>query len=127
MTPSKPSTKHKSAQWIERPATSSDEALLGKGTRIYRKQMPFGGVLQCFVTPDNVDGWHLSLSHVMVNDQGTPRPGRLPTYGELKEARYRFCPPEVTMAQLFPPTEEFVNIHETTLHLWQVPGETGHG
>lgn len=53
---------------------------------------------------------HMSISHQT----------RLPTYEEMKTARYRFCPPDVTMAQLFPPMSEFVNVHPFCLHLWQV-------
>jgi hypothetical protein len=55
-------------------------------------------------------GWHLSISH----------PRRLPTYAEMKRARYQFLPNNVDMAQLFPPTEEFVNLHERCLHLWEI-------
>lgn len=56
------------------------------------------------------DGWHLSISHS----------ARYPTWDEIKDARYQFCPNEVTMAMLLPPIEQYVNIHERTFHLWQV-------
>jgi hypothetical protein len=64
-------------------------------------------------------GWHLSISH------RTPLlvPGRYPVWDEIKEARYLFMPPDITMAQLLPPVDEFVNIHETTFHLWEVPND----
>jgi hypothetical protein len=60
----------------------------------------------------SIDGgrWHMSIS---TNH-------RLPTYEELKSARYKYLPDDITMAQLFPPKAEFVNIHNYTLHLWEI-------
>lgn len=57
--------------------------------------------------------WHLSIGN----------PERLPTYEELKEARYKFLPDDIYMAQIFPPTKEFVNVHKFVLHLWQIDKE----
>lgn len=54
--------------------------------------------------------WHISTSH----------PKRLPSYEEIKHARYELIPNEVTMAQIFPPKEEFVNVHEYCLHLYEI-------
>lgn len=45
---------------------------------------------------------------------------RLPSYEEIKHARYELIPNEVTMAQIFPPKEEFVNVHEYCLHLYEI-------
>lgn len=56
------------------------------------------------------DKWHLSMS----------TPHRLPKYAEMKHARYSYLPDEVTMAQLFPPMDEFVNLQKYTLHLWEI-------
>ena len=56
--------------------------------------------------------WHLSISHK----------SRLPSYKELKEARYQLTPDDVIMAQLFPPQDQFVNAMETCLHLWEIEG-----
>lgn len=67
------------------------------------------------------EGWHLSMSHRL--NTNPPVPGRYPTWDEIKEARYLLCPPEITMAQLLPPADLFVNVHETTFHLWEVPEE----
>lgn len=60
----------------------------------------------------SIDGGlhHVSISHK----------GRLPNYKEIKEARYQLCPNDVTMAQIFPPKEEFVNLHPNCLHLWEI-------
>lgn len=44
-------------------------------------------------------------------------------YYELKELRYEFMPDNMTVAQIFPRRESFVNIHENCFHLWQLrPG-----
>ena len=59
--------------------------------------------------------WHMSISH----------PSRYPTWDEIKEARYKYTPNEVTMAMLLPPKEEYVNVHPNCFHLWEVKkGET---
>ena len=62
-----------------------------------------------FVNLEN-GGWHLSAScnHVI-------------GYYELKEIRYNFLPNSIYAAQIFPPREEFVNIHENCYHLYQIP------
>jgi len=57
--------------------------------------------------------WHLSISTERCS----------PSYKEIKEARYRYIPNEVTMAQIFPPKEEFVNLHPFCHHLWEIRGE----
>jgi hypothetical protein len=54
--------------------------------------------------------YHLSIS----------TPNASPSYHEIKAARYQFIPNNVVMAQLFPPVEEFVNIHPFCHHLWQI-------
>ena len=56
------------------------------------------------------EGWHLSISH----------PTRLPTWDEIKDARYRFLPDRITVAQLLPPRKEWTNIHDFCLHLWEI-------
>lgn len=61
-------------------------------------------------------GFHLSISHRTNN----LKPGRYPTWDEIIDARYRFCPPEATMAMLLPPKAEYVNLHETCFHLWEI-------
>ena len=54
--------------------------------------------------------WHLSIS----------TPHCSPSYKEIKEARYRFIPNKVVMAQIFPPKEEFVNLHPYCHHLFEI-------
>lgn len=60
--------------------------------------------------------WHLSISHR--RDDLTP--GRYPTWDEIRDARDQFIPDEVTVALLLPPKAEYVNVHRTTFHLWEV-------
>jgi hypothetical protein len=69
--------------------------------------------------------WHLSISHrssLLVGINGNPLPGRIPTWDEIKDARYRFCPDEVYMAMILPPKAEYVNLHPTTMHLHEIEG-----
>lgn len=54
--------------------------------------------------------YHLSIS----------TPNALPSYKEMKEARYRYLPDDIYMAEIFPPRDEFVNLHPYVRHLWQV-------
>lgn len=41
-------------------------------------------------------------------------------YYELKELRYTFLPNRIEVAQIFPPREEFVNLAENCLHLYEI-------
>jgi hypothetical protein len=66
---------------------------------------------RCNIIVSIDDGlWHLSIS---THDCS-------PSYNEIKEARYKYIPDDVTMAQLFPPKSEFVNIHPYCHHLWEI-------
>lgn len=82
----------------------------------YQKEVA-DGHLSVLVGPEP-EGFHLSISH-RTNEQ-PPKPGRYPTWDEIVEARYEFCPPQMTMAMLLPPKEEYVNVHATTFHLWEM-------
>lgn len=60
------------------------------------------------VTKDN-DKWHLSVS------------AKYPLgYQQIKEVRYLFLPNDMEVAQIFPPREEFVNLHTTCYHLFEL-------
>lgn len=48
---------------------------------------------------------------------------RNPAYQEVKEARYELMPDAKYVAQIFPPQDEFVNIHEGCFHLWELAPE----
>lgn len=54
--------------------------------------------------------WHLSISH----------PTRYPTWDEIKGARYKLMPKEITVAMMLPPPEQYVNVHENCFHLHEV-------
>lgn len=62
--------------------------------------------------------WHLSISHR--TNAHPPLPGRYPHWDEIVEARYRFIPNETRVAMLLPPREEWVSVHDTTFHLWEI-------
>ena len=62
------------------------------------------------IVVNNEEGkWHLSASanHTL-------------GYYEIKELRYKFMPNDMEVAQIFPPREEFVNLHENCFHLWEL-------
>lgn len=87
------------------------------------------GHLTVFVGQEPMPGgpkWHLSISHrssTLLTPEGHPIPGRIPTWEEIKTARYKFCPDDVYMAMILPPMSEYVNVHPTTMHLHEVPKE----
>jgi len=47
-------------------------------------------------------------------------PHRYPTWDELHDVRYAFCPDQCDMAMILPPKKEYVNVHPNTFHLWQL-------
>jgi hypothetical protein len=63
-----------------------------------------------WLPPSERELWHLSISHR----------ARLPSWDEVADARYELVPDDVTMALLLPPPGEYLNVHKTTLHLWQI-------
>lgn len=73
------------------------------------------GALQVIISQDNAL-WHLSISH-----SGGLRPSRYPVWDEITDARYTLLPKDITMAMILPPPEQYVNVHETTFHLWEIP------
>lgn len=88
------------------------------GLEAWQKDLPDGHLTVLLSVEDGMV--HMSISHRR-NSRSGPVPGRNPRWEEIKEARYRFCPPDVTMAMLLPPKDQYVNVHETTFHLWEAP------
>lgn len=88
-------------------------------TRAFQKEVR-DGHLSVFAGIED-DRFHMSISHR--TSDGRRAPGRYPTWDEIHDARYRFCPLHKTMAMLLPPQEEYVNVHSTTFHLWEVPDD----
>ena len=77
---------------------------IAPGTKAYRR-----GLFTIMVS-DEEGGWHMSIAH----------PTRYPTWNEIKKARYALLPPEITMAQLLPPKNVYVNLHSNCFHLWEI-------
>lgn len=98
-------------------------ATLAPETRAWQRDI-HDGHLSVFAGPEP-SGFHLSISHRtnVLGPKGHPMPGRYPTWDEIHDARYRFAPLDKTMAMLLPPQNEYVNLHETTFHLWEIPNE----
>jgi len=61
--------------------------------------------------------WHMSIS----------RADRYPNWDEIKRARYDLVPDDVYMAQILPPTSEYVNVHPNCFHLHEIPAEVASG
>ena len=58
-------------------------------------------------------GWeHVSVSRRL----------RIPTWGEMCKVKDLFWLPEEAVVQIHPPRSEYVNFHETCLHLWKPVG-----
>ena len=67
---------------------------------------------RCSIIVTIDDGlWHLSIS----------TPDASPSYKEIKEARYKYLPNDIYVAQIFPPKGGFVNVHPYCHHLWEIP------
>lgn len=82
-------------------------AMLEPGSRAFRMG-------RCnVIVSEQAAGWHLSIS----------RPEKLPTWEEVRDARYALVPDEATMALLLPPQAEYVNVHSNCLQLYEIPGE----
>lgn len=90
------------------------------GLTAWQKDVPDGHLTVLYAREGGE--FHMSISHRRESRSGIV-PGRNPTWSEIKEARYRFCPGDVVMAMLLPPLTEYVNVHETTFHLWEIPPE----
>lgn len=75
------------------------------------------GVLRVLVANEGESGWHISVSHVDRNGD----PGRYPTWDELADAKERFIPDDVPMGMVVPAKADYVNVHDTCMHLWQLP------
>lgn len=90
--------------------------ILPKITQGYQKEV-HDGHLSVFVV-EEAEGFHMSISHRL--SDGSKKPGRYPTWDEIHDARYRFCPLDKTMVMHLPPQEEYVNLHATTFHLWEL-------
>jgi len=92
---------------------------------VYERTVAGGGFLRVIVGQEP-HGWHLSISHnfsLVDPVTGGVLAGRLPTWEEIKEARYRFVPDHCVMAQILPPKSSYIDLAKTALHLWELPVE----
>lgn len=55
--------------------------------------------------------WHLSIS----------REDRYPSWDEIAHARYALLPDSITFGMILPPRGEYVNAHDYTFHLHELP------
>ena len=53
--------------------------------------------------------WHISIAH----------PARYPKWDEIKAARMKYVPHNVTMALLLPGEHEYINVHPNCFHLYE--------
>jgi hypothetical protein len=84
------------------------------------------GRLMVIVAKEN-EAWHLSISHrsrLLSPFDGSPIPGRYPTWDEIAHARYALLPDDRTFGILLPPKAEYINLHPTCFHLHEVPGDS---
>jgi len=86
--------------------------------QVWRKEVEDGTLT---LLRSKEEGWHLSISFKEKEQwEGGPMfERRYPTWDEITEARYGFLPDKVHMVMHLPPKEEYVNLHETTFHLWE--------
>ena len=82
-------------------------------------------VLQVTVGRSSNAGWHLSIVHVrtdLVGPTGGPVTGRIPTWEEIRDARYELLPDDIYMAIILPPRKDYVDLGPSTMHLYEIPG-----
>ncbi len=89
------------------------------GNRVYAAAVA-DGALVALVSQDEVRPglplWHLSVSF-RDHEGGLTR---LPTWDELKHAKFQLVPANVPMVLIFPRRGvPYVDLHQTTLHLWE--------
>jgi len=108
----------KMISWKEVDVPKNFDTGFEAGAKAYVAHV-WDGLLMTMVGKSDQAGWHISVSHVGKNGKFR----RLPNWDEIKEARYKFTPNEVTMVLYLPPMEQYVNAHPTCMNLFQVKGE----
>jgi hypothetical protein len=106
--------KHKPLTPIELAVPEALRGLKNASVNLRRFQMGDCAILvsQEPLGPQGELRWHLSISH----------PSRYPAWDEIKTARYVLTPPEVTMALILPPPDEYVNVpaQDNVFHLHEI-------
>lgn len=99
-------TRFERTGWKEEHPTPA-VLLMIPNVQVWRKDVEDGKLT---VLRSKEDGlWHMSISH----------PSRYPSWDEIYEARYEFLLPNIQVAMMLPPKEEYVNFHKHTFHLWE--------
>ena len=70
--------------------------------------------VRAIVTNHPTEGLHISVSAA----------GRYPTWDELASIRDKAARPDQRLVMWFPPHDEYVNLHNTTLHITEVDAPT---
>jgi len=65
---------------------------------------------------------HGKLRHLSISHQE-----RLPTWEEVKTARYKLMPHEIDVMMVLPRPADYVNLHSNCFHLWEIPEKWGIG
>jgi hypothetical protein len=100
---------------IERPWKANEIGYMNEiGLRAKRYSMGGTNILVSR-EPVRADGalmWHLSIS----------RPNRHPSWDDIKAARYRLLPLDLTFAIILPPPDQYTNVEaqDHVFHLWEV-------
>jgi hypothetical protein len=116
-----------SGGWVRLPRSRGDNFLAAAtqapNLRNWQKDVGDGHLTVLVGAELQSDGprWHMSISHR--TNEHPPKAGRYPTWDEIKEARYRFMPGDIYVAQILPPEDEFINVMGTCFHLWEIPAE----
>jgi hypothetical protein len=88
------------------------------GGKAYEAQVTDGLLIAVLSQDPCPEGllWHLSVSY----RDHAKKPDRCPTWDELKHAKYQLVQDDLCMVLIFPKrSAPYVNIHPTTLHLWE--------
>jgi hypothetical protein len=115
--------------WIQPPPPDHPTFRNGKA-KLYQKDAGDGffnliierrmGVDDATIFPNG--RWHMSMSHnSMVSGPQGNIAKRMPTWDELKAARYKFLPKDINMAIMMPPENMYYSLHETCIHMVEIP------
>lgn len=125
LTPAETLRRPDLGDWVRVPRGVRDRIAAAQtpNLRIYQRGLSDGHLMVMVGAELQPAGprWHMSISHR--TNAHPPRPGRYPTWDEIKDARYRFMPGDITVAQLLPPESEWVNVMGTCFHLWEIREE----
>ena len=103
------------SDWTEIGIPKDVTPTVEPGAKGYTRRV-WDGVLTMMVGSSKEAGWHLSISQCKENGKFR----RLPNWQEIRDARYDFVQDEIYMAMILPPKREYVNLHPTTMQIFQM-------